>query len=139
MKRISRLAELGWVLDEHILSVPHTLHALLLSADGLAVTLSGDLDRAVADRMAATVSGMQSLSQAATEFADGEDDVWELTMMKYRGSFIFVCAVDPVTYLAVSAAKDVDVETVGFAMEKMTDRLGHELAIPARSAGGASS
>ena len=64
--------KVGWILDE-LLRTPHTLRALLLSADGLRAAWSEGFDLDLADRMAAAVSGLQSVSsqtapQTATTF-----------------------------------------------------------------------
>ena len=133
---------LGWVLDEHLLRHPHTLRALLLSSDGMVAAMSKDLDRDMADRMAAAVSGMQSLSREAAEFADCRRAPWELTMIQYGGDYLFVMAAGASTYLALSATQEADVEALSYAMEKTVDRLGQEMALPTRgggSAGGAGS
>ncbi|MGP3950799.1 roadblock/LC7 domain-containing protein [Streptomyces sp. 7N604] len=130
------LSGLGWILDENILRLPHTLRALVLSADGLTAASSEGVDRDLADRMAAAVSGMQSLSREAAEFANCQDDPWELTMIQYAGGFIFTMAAGPGTYLVVAATQDADVEAVSYAMEKAVDRLGHEMNLPARDVEG---
>ncbi|MDX6349386.1 MAG: hypothetical protein QOF84_4176 [Streptomyces sp.] len=123
---------LGWILDEHILRLPHTLRALVLSADGLRIFTSQDAEPDMADRLAANVSGMQALSREAAEFADCKGGPWEMTMIKYGSGFLFIMAAGAGTYLAVSASKDADAEAVSYAMEKTIDRLGQEMNVAAR-------
>ncbi|MFG2191916.1 roadblock/LC7 domain-containing protein [Streptomyces sp. NPDC048639] len=132
------LSGLGWILDENILRLPHTLRAVLLSADGLTAASSEGVERDMADRMAAAVSGMQSLSREAAEFADCQESPWELTMIQYTDGFIFTMAAGPGTFLAVATTADADVEAVSYAMEKAIDRLGHEMSLPARDSAGSS-
>lgn len=135
----TNLSGLGWILDQHLVRLPHTLRALLLTSDGLVAATSQGVDRDLADRMAAAVSGMQSLSREAAEFADCRDAPWELTMIQYGDGYLFFMAAGPGTYLALSAGKDADVEAVSYAMEKTVDRLGQEMAIAARGATGTAS
>ncbi|MER6011063.1 roadblock/LC7 domain-containing protein [Streptomyces bluensis] len=128
----SSISDLGWVLDD-LVRLPHTLHALLLSADGLRAASSQGVDRDMADRLSAAVSGMQALSGQAAEFANCENEPWELTMIQYQGGYIFIMAAGQGTYLSVSASKDADVEAVSYAMEKTIDRLGQEMNLAARN------
>lgn len=130
---------LGWVLDEHLLRHPHTLRALLLSSDGMVAATSKDLDRDMADRMAAAISGMQALSREAAEFADCRREPWELTMIQYGRGYLFVMAAGASTYLALSATQEADVEALSYAMEKTVDRLGQEMSLATRGAAGAGS
>lgn len=124
--------DLGWILDEHILRLPHTLRALVLSADGLKIVSSQGIEVDLADRLAANISGMQALSREAAEFADCAGGPWEMTMIKYGRGYLFIMAAGSGTYLAVSAGQDADVEAVSYAMEKTIDRLGQEMNVAAR-------
>lgn len=124
--------DLGWILDEHILRLPHTLRALVLSADGLRIVSSQGIEVDMADRLAANISGMQALSREAAEFADCAGGPWEMTMIKYGRGYLFIMAAGSGTYLAVSASQNADVEAVSYAMEKTIDRLGREMNVAAR-------
>ncbi|MET9484348.1 MULTISPECIES: roadblock/LC7 domain-containing protein [unclassified Streptomyces] len=134
---VSKVGDLGWILDE-LLRTPHTLRAILLSSDGLMSASSEGVERDMADRMAAAVSGMQALSREAAEFADCEG-AWEMTMIQYRGGYLFAMAAGDGSYLAVSADGDADVENVSYAMEETVDRLGQQLGIASRVVTGAGS
>ena len=127
------LSGLGWILDEHLLRLPHTLHALLLSSDGMVAAASRDVPREIAERMAATASGLQSLSRQGAEFAACENSPWELTMIKFADGYLYLMAAGTGTYLVVSTSDKADVEAVSFAMEKTVDRLGQEMAITSRN------
>ncbi|MFF2526622.1 roadblock/LC7 domain-containing protein [Streptomyces liangshanensis] len=134
---VSKVGDLGWILDE-LLRTPHTLRAILLSSDGLMSAASEGVERDMADRMAAAVSGMQALSREAAEFADCEG-AWEMTMIQYRGGYLFAMAAGDGSYLALSADGDADVENVSYAMEETVDRLGQQLGIASRVVTGAGS
>ncbi|NIY65511.1 roadblock/LC7 domain-containing protein [Streptomyces malaysiensis] len=128
---------LDWILDEHILNLDGTKRALLLSGDGLTMASSQGIDRAMAERMSAAVSGLQSLSRGSAEFANCEDSPWQQTMIEYGGGYIFLMAAGEGAYLAVSAAEGADVELVSYAMEKTIARLGQEMGVASRGTAGA--
>ena len=114
-----------------------TKRALLLSGDGLTVASSQGIDRDMAERMSAAVSGMQSLSRGSAEFADCQSSPWQQTMIEYEGGYIFLMAASEGTYLAVSASEGADVEVISYAMEKAIARLGQEMGIGSRGTAGA--
>ncbi|QDN54246.1 roadblock/LC7 domain-containing protein [Streptomyces sp. S1D4-20] len=133
------LGTLGWMLDEEIVCLPHVLRALVLSADGLVVTASKDMDQDMADRAAAAVTGMQAVSRQAAEFADSKDakgkstvGPWEMTLNQYKNGFLIVMAAGAGTYLTVSATREADIESVSFSMEKVIDRIGEKLGLAPR-------
>lgn len=126
-------AEFGWILDE-LIKTPHTRHALYLSADGLAAAGSQDLERDLADKIAAAVSGLQSLSHGTAAFADCEGPS-DLTLIHYpAGGYVFLMAAGNGAHLAVSADGEADMEDVSFAMETTVTRLGSHLDIAPRTA-----
>lgn len=127
---------LGAFLQDLLDRQPHTSRALLLSADGLTAATSHDVDRDMADRVSAAVSGMQSLSKTAAEFADCPLDEPELIIVQYRGGYLFVVAAGSGTYLAVSAESAADGGALSYAMEKTVDRIGREMNLATRDTGG---
>ncbi|MFJ8691961.1 roadblock/LC7 domain-containing protein [Streptomyces roseolilacinus] len=122
---------LDWILNE-LVTTSRARHAVLLSADGLAVAASADVDRNLADTVSAIASGMQSLSRSGAQFVSDAPTPWEQTMVSYRDGFLFVLAAGAGSYLVVSAAKDVDVEGLSFQMAKTIDRLGSGLGVAPR-------
>ena len=63
----------GWLLDNFVQTVPGTRHTLVVSADGLLMAMSKNLDRTGGDTLAAVVSGMASLTRgAARQLKAGE-------------------------------------------------------------------
>ena len=55
----------GWLLDNFVRTVPGTRHTLVVSADGLLMAMSRNLDRTSGDQMSAIVAGMASLTRGA--------------------------------------------------------------------------
>lgn len=145
--RLGILRGLGWMLNEELLVLPGVLRALVLSADGLPVTCSKDIDRSqempfdIAERMAAAVTGLQAVSQESTEFAStprrSEEEPfsagpWQRTLLQFKNAYIMVISANVGTYLAVAMTEKSDVEAVSYTMEKVVDRIGEKLGLPAR-------
>lgn len=123
--------DLGWMLDE-ALRVPEARHAILLSADGMLRAHSRGIHRDEADRQAAALSGLQSISRSTSEFAGPAETPWRQTLVEFDGGYVFLVAAGPGAYLAVSASENVDMEAVTYAMQKLVDRLGKEMTSPPR-------
>ncbi|MGP4003167.1 roadblock/LC7 domain-containing protein [Streptomyces sp. 8N706] len=123
--------ELGWMLDE-VLKVPEARHAILLSADGMLRSHSQGISRDEADRQAAALSGLQSISRSTAEFCGNEASPWQQTLVEFVDGYVFLVAAGAGAYLAVSATQDVDMEAVTYRMQKLVDRLGKELTSPPR-------
>ncbi|WAZ25646.1 roadblock/LC7 domain-containing protein [Streptomyces cinnabarinus] len=122
---------LGWMLDE-VLKVPRARHAILLSADGMLRAFSKDIDRDDAERLAAGLSGVQSISRSTAEFCGTPNTPWRQTLIEFAHGYVFLVAAGEGAYLAVSTGEDVDMEAVTYRMHKLVDRLGKELTSPAR-------
>ncbi|WP_406725099.1 roadblock/LC7 domain-containing protein [Streptomyces sp. GD-15H] len=118
---------------EDALEVPGALHAILLSADGLLRAHSQNIDRDEAERQAAGLSGLQSISRSTAEFCGSSDTPWRQTLVEFDAGYVFVVAAGASTYLAVSADSTVDMEAVTYRMHKLVDRLGKEMTSPPRS------
>jgi predicted regulator of Ras-like GTPase activity (Roadblock/LC7/MglB family) len=121
----------GWMLDE-VLKMPDARHAILLSADGMLRAHSAGISRDEAERQAAALSGLQSISRSTAEFCSGEDSPWRQTLIEFAHGYVFLVAAGPGAYLAVSATEEVDMEAVTYRMQKLVDRLGRELTSPPR-------
>ncbi|GAB2731421.1 roadblock/LC7 domain-containing protein [Kitasatospora kifunensis] len=123
--------DLGWMLDD-VLLVPEARHAILLSADGLLRAHSAGISRDEADRQAAALSGVQSISRSTAGFLGTTPTPWQQTLIEFAGGYVFLVAAGPGAYLAVSAGERVDMEAVSYRMQKLVDRLGKELSTPPR-------
>jgi predicted regulator of Ras-like GTPase activity (Roadblock/LC7/MglB family) len=129
-------AQLSWVLDD-VLTVRGARHAILVSADGLLMERSNGIERDDAEKNAAAMSSMQSLSRAVAPFVGGGTGTWKQTLIEYDGGWIFLIAAGSGAYLAASAALDVDMETMSFRMQKQVAALGKAMTSPARHDAGA--
>lgn len=123
--------EMAWILDD-LIKVPHARHALVLSADGLAMAYSENVEKDEADTTAASVSGLSSLSRSAASFVTDKPTSWCQTMIEYGGGFLFVRAAGSGAHLVASASADVDVAAFSYRMEDTVKRLGQELSVAPR-------
>ncbi|NYI07229.1 roadblock/LC7 domain-containing protein [Allostreptomyces psammosilenae] len=128
--------KLSWMLDD-VLEVPEARHAILLSADGMLRAHSKGISRDEADKQAAALSGLQSLSRATAGFCtETPNTAWRQTLVEFDDGYVFVIAAGPGAYLAVSSTEKVDMEAVTYRMHKLVDRLGKELTTPPRQGAG---
>ena len=124
---------LAWML-EAALRLPETLHAVLLSADGLLMAHAGtNLTRDDAERAAAAVSGLQSLSRTSGDFCRQESEQWRQTLVEFGDGFVFLTTAGAGAYLAVSTTGKVDVAGVSMRVQELVQRLGQELTAPDRA------
>ncbi|OIJ94863.1 roadblock/LC7 domain-containing protein [Streptomyces colonosanans] len=128
--------DLSWVLDD-VTNVQGARHAILVSADGLLLQASQNIGRDDAETNAAAMSSMQSLSRAVSGFVASGKGIWKQTLLEYDDGWIFLIAAGSGAYLAVSAALDVDMETMSMRMQKQVKALGRALSTPARQSTGA--
>ncbi|MEI5102822.1 roadblock/LC7 domain-containing protein [Streptomyces sp. PmtG] len=129
--------DLSWVLDD-VLKVRGARHAILVSADGLLLQRSDSIGRDDAERNAAALSTMQSLSRAVASYVGQGHGRWRQTLQEYDGGWILLTAAGEDTYLAVAAAPDVDMEALSFRMQKTTAALREAMGVAPRSDSGAS-
>ncbi|MEU9891125.1 roadblock/LC7 domain-containing protein [Sphaerisporangium sp. NPDC051017] len=123
--------KLSWMLED-ALNMPEARHAILLSADGLLKAHSAGISRDEADKHAAALAGLQSLSRSTAEFCADPQSPWRQTLVEFADGYVLITAAGPGAYLAVSSTHGVDLEVVSFRMHKLVDRLGKELTSPPR-------
>ncbi|MFJ8083270.1 roadblock/LC7 domain-containing protein [Streptomyces sp. NPDC096205] len=130
--------DLAWMLDS-ALEIPGALHAVLISADGLLMARTKDFDKDNADRVAAAMSGVQSLSRSLGFFCEGDNQKWRQTLVEFDGGWVFLISAGEGAYLGVSATPDVDMADITFRMQQLVGQLGKALTTPPRENLGASS
>ncbi|MEU3497096.1 roadblock/LC7 domain-containing protein [Kitasatospora saccharophila] len=123
--------DLSWMLDS-ALEIPGALHAVLISADGLLMARTRDIDKDNADRVAAAMSGVQSLSRSLGFFCDNPTQRWQQTLVEFDGGWVFLISAGDGAYLGVSALPDVDMQDITFRMQQLVGQLGKFLAAPPR-------
>lgn len=121
----SEATSFGWLLDNFVRSVPGVVHTLVVSADGLLMAMSDQLDRTQGDQLSAIVSGISSLTRgAARQLAAGEvrQAIVEMDTM-----FLFTMVVSDGSVIAVMAASTCDVGLIGYEMALLVSRTEQTL------------
>ncbi|MBC6457020.1 roadblock/LC7 domain-containing protein [Actinomadura sp. HBU206391] len=124
--------ELNWLLDDLTERIPGVRHAIVLSADGLAMGGSRKLTREDAEHLSAISSSSHSLALGAGRHF-GLGGVRQ-TMIELEGGFLFVTAAGQGARLAVLAADDAEVGMVTYEMALMVKRVGEHLSAQPRGA-----
>src|SRR3954465_5705639 len=113
-------ANFSWLLGNFVKSVPGVQHTLVVSADGLLMAMSDELDRTQGDQLSAIVSGLASLTRgAARQVAAGDvrQSIVEIDRM-----FLFTTSISDGSVLAVAADATCDVGLVGYEMTLLVTR-----------------
>lgn len=113
-------ANFNWLLGNFVRSVPGVRHTLVVSADGLLMAMSENLDRTSADQLAAVVSGLSSLTRgAARQLRAG---AVRQSVVEMDDLFLFTTSVNDGSVLAVVAEATCDVGLVGYEMTLLVSR-----------------
>jgi hypothetical protein len=113
-------AKFDWLLGNFVKSVPGVRHTLVVSADGLLMAMSDELDRSEGDRLAAIVSGLSSLTRgAARQLRAG---AVRQAIVEMDELFLFTTSISDGSVLAVAANASCDVGLVGYEMTLLVTR-----------------
>ena len=118
-------ANFGWLLDNFVRTVPGTRHTLVVSADGLLMAMSEQLDRTSGDQLAAIVAGLSSLTRGASrQLRAGEV---RQAIIEMDNMFLFLMSVSNGSVLAVVAESNSDVGLIGYEMAMLVSRTEQTL------------
>ncbi len=110
----------SWLLDNFVKSVPGVRHTLVVSADGLLMAMSDDLDRTSGDQLSAIVSGMASLTRgAARQLQCGQV---RQSIVEMDDLFLFTMSINDGSVLSVMADATCDVGLIGYEMALLVSR-----------------
>jgi hypothetical protein len=113
---------INWLLSSFVTKT-HGVHgAIGVSSDGLLMALSANMDRSAADRFAAIISGMTSLSDGASRALDMGG--LEQVIVEMRRGYLFISQISGGSSLGVIAARDADIGLVGYEMTLLVQRFG---------------
>jgi predicted regulator of Ras-like GTPase activity (Roadblock/LC7/MglB family) len=113
-------ADFAWLLDSFARSVPDVQHALAVSADGLLMAMSSELDRTSGDQMAAVVAGLSSLTRGAARHLRAGQVRQSVVEMDSR--FLVLMSISDGSVLAVIADGGCDIGMVGYEMAMLVTR-----------------
>ena len=116
----SEAANFGWLLDNFVKTVPGTRHTLVVSADGLLMAMSENLDRTSGDQLAAIVAGMSSLTRGAARQLHAGDV--RQAIIEMDDLFVFLMSVSNGSVLSVVAEASCDVGLIGYEMAMLVSR-----------------
>jgi predicted regulator of Ras-like GTPase activity (Roadblock/LC7/MglB family) len=126
-----QVQQIPWLLSRFVEQTPGVSDAVCVSADGLLMAMSTNLDRAQADQFAAIAAGLTSLSLGASRcFGYGDVDQ---VMVEMTTGFLFVASISDGSCLGVLSSKDADVGLVGYEMTLLVDRFGAVLTPQVRA------
>jgi predicted regulator of Ras-like GTPase activity (Roadblock/LC7/MglB family) len=117
--------KLDWLLSNFRKATPGVLHALVVSADGLRVAASGEVDARLADQLAAATSGLVSLANGAAALV--QLGAMTQTIVELANGHLFVTQISNGATLAVVADRACDMGMVGYEMTMLAQQVGHAL------------
>ncbi|MCC6433897.1 MAG: roadblock/LC7 domain-containing protein [Acidimicrobiales bacterium] len=123
MSNLSASAQnFGWLLNSFADSTADVRSAIAVSADGILLASSEDLERSQAEQFAAITSGLSSLTQGASRCfdADGVDQV----IVEMGSAYMFVTTVSMGSCIGVIADKECDMGLIAYEMTLLVDRFG---------------
>ncbi|RFU83755.1 roadblock/LC7 domain-containing protein [Streptomyces triticagri] len=123
--------ERSWMLDS-LLHNPAVHFAVLFSRDGLPQAATSQIDREDAERFAAAMSAVASLSQSDA-LGGGADNRLRQTVIELERSFVLLAEAGPGSFLGVSTHVDVDLGAFTYDMQSLVARIRRELSVPDRS------
>jgi uncharacterized protein len=125
------VTDLNWLITSFADQVPDVAHAVVVSADGLALAVSEGLPQERADQLAAVTSGLTSLTQGAARLF--EAGVVVQTVVEMHSGLLVIMAISNGASLAVLAASVCDLGLVAYEMTLLVERVGRVLTPAARS------
>ncbi|QFG22862.1 roadblock/LC7 domain-containing protein [Actinomadura sp. WMMB 499] len=114
-----------WLINDFVGGTPGVAHALIVSADGLALIASRDLPADLVDSLSAMVAGLRGLCGNIAEHVDR--GTCEHAMLRLSRGNLLVMGVSPLASLAVLTEAWANVGMAAHQMHRLVDRTGHLL------------
>jgi predicted regulator of Ras-like GTPase activity (Roadblock/LC7/MglB family) len=130
MSQITKPVDLTWLLNDLVARVTDAHSAVVLSADGLLMAASGQLQGEDAEHLAAVAAGFQSLSRGAGRRFGGGGV--RQTIIEMESAFLFVTAAGHGACLAVLGSAEADIGLIAYEMAMLVKRVGDYLSTPER-------
>jgi predicted regulator of Ras-like GTPase activity (Roadblock/LC7/MglB family) len=117
--------DVNWLLSNFVDGTIGVTQTIAVSSDGLLMAMSANLDRSGADRLAAIVAGLRSLSDGAARVmgAGGVSQV----IVEMHDAYLFVASISDGSALGVVAMKDANLGLVGYEITVLVERIGMHL------------
>lgn len=122
----SEAQSFNWLVTRFAQSTAGAIAAIAVSADGLLIAMSTDLERANADRLAA-------ISSAILGLANGVSDTYPLgdpdkVIIELQRGYLLVCTISVGCSLGVLASKQSSLGTVAYEMAMFANRASTVLS-----------
>ncbi len=120
--------QLDWLLSHFVQQTRGSIHALVVSGDGMPLAVSQQVDEMLADRLSAAAAGLVSLARGTALLLRAEPV--SQTIVEMAGGYLFATSVSQDSTLVVFTERDCDMGLVAHEMTLLATRVGHAL-IPA--------
>jgi predicted regulator of Ras-like GTPase activity (Roadblock/LC7/MglB family) len=110
----------NWLVSRFVEGTAGAIAAIAVSADGLLIAMSSDLERASADRLAAISSAMLGLANGVSESHPlGAPDK---VIIELELGYLLVCTISIGCSLGVVASKQASLGTIAYEMAMFANR-----------------
>jgi predicted regulator of Ras-like GTPase activity (Roadblock/LC7/MglB family) len=110
----------NWLVSRFTQNTAGAIGAIAVSADGLLIAMSADLERANADRLAAISSAMLGLANGVSESHPmGSPDK---VIIELEHGYLLVCTISVGCSLGVLATKQASLGTIAYEMAMFANR-----------------
>lgn len=116
---------LDWLVSSFVDRIPGANSAVVVTSDGLVLSLSERIPRDSADQLAAVASGLASLTEGAARCFDA-GHVHQV-IVEMEGGYLFITTVSDGSALAVLCDSTCDIGLIGYEMSLLVARLGQML------------
>lgn len=117
--------DVNWLLDNFVANTAGVEQALGVSSDGLLMAISAQMPRADADKLAAMISGLTSLSLSASRLlAKGP---LRQVITEFGHGYLMVSAISGGSCLGVVTSGNCDLGAVGYESTVLVQRIGQLL------------
>lgn len=114
--------DFGWLLSRFTADTPGVLEAIAVSADGLLMAMSSEMEQVAAERLAAITSAITSLAMGASQCNDLGDPV--KVIMDFDRGYLLISAISLGSTLGVVVSKSANLGAVAYEMTLFTNRAG---------------
>ena len=123
--------DLNWLVTDFTSRVADVAHAVVVSADGVLLARSEGIPPGSAEQLAASTSGLVSLTQGAARIF--EAGLLTQALVEMEGGLMFVMAISDGSSLAVLASLECDTDLVSYEMTLLVEAVGDVLTPAART------
>lgn len=117
--------DVNWLLDNFVANTAGVEQALGVSSDGLLMAISAHMPRGEADKLAAMISGMTSLSLSASRLLS--KGPLRQVITEFGHGYLMVSAISGGSCLGVVTNATCDLGAVGYESTVLVQRIGQLL------------